>query len=109
MPIHDPSTLRRLAARMLKTRAERLRFLEQRMNWYRAGCEALEDVDAYRRQQLEQDAADDIELALTMLREPDDTVVDTVTNAVDEWVRAGGGTYEELQAIVEKALRGATG
>jgi hypothetical protein len=32
-------------------------------------------------------------------------LTDTVTNAVDEWVRAGGGTYDELQFVVEKAIR----
>lgn len=33
-----------------------------------------------------------------------DAITDAVTNAVDEWIRAGGGTYEELQAVVEKAI-----
>lgn len=32
-------------------------------------------------------------------------LIDRVTNAVDEWVRAGAGTYEELQAVVERAIR----
>ncbi len=32
-------------------------------------------------------------------------LTDVVTNAVDEWVRAGGGSYEELQAVVEQAIR----
>jgi len=31
-------------------------------------------------------------------------VIDPVTNAVDEWVRAGAGTYDELQAVVEQAI-----
>ena len=33
--------------------------------------------------------------------------IDAVTNAVDEWVRAGGGTYDELQPVVEQALTAA--
>ena len=32
-------------------------------------------------------------------------LTDGVTNAVDDWVRAGAGTYDELQAVVEKAIR----
>lgn len=31
--------------------------------------------------------------------------IDAVTNAVDEWVRAGSGTYDELQAVVEQTLK----
>lgn len=32
-------------------------------------------------------------------------LTDAVTNDVDDWVRAGGGTYDELQAVVERAIR----
>jgi len=32
-------------------------------------------------------------------------LTDAVTNDVDEWVRAGAGTYDELQAVVERAIR----
>jgi hypothetical protein len=32
-------------------------------------------------------------------------LIDPVTNAVDEWVRAGAGTYDELQAVVEQAIK----
>ena len=32
-------------------------------------------------------------------------LTDGVTNAVDDWVRAGAGTYDELQAVVERAIR----
>ena len=32
-------------------------------------------------------------------------LTDAVTNDVDDWVRAGGGTYDELQAVVESAIR----
>lgn len=32
-------------------------------------------------------------------------ITDAVTNAVDDWVRAGAGTYDELQAVVEQAIR----
>jgi hypothetical protein len=32
-------------------------------------------------------------------------LTDAVSNAVDDWVRAGGGTYEELADVVEQAIR----
>lgn len=32
-------------------------------------------------------------------------LTDAVTNDVDDWVRAGAGTYDELQVIVERAIR----
>jgi hypothetical protein len=32
-------------------------------------------------------------------------LTDAVTNDVDEWVRAGAGTYDELQAVIERAIR----
>jgi len=32
-------------------------------------------------------------------------LTDGVTNDVDDWVRAGAGTYDELQAVVERAIR----
>lgn len=32
-------------------------------------------------------------------------LTDAVTNDVDDWVRAGAGTYDELQAVVERAIR----
>jgi hypothetical protein len=32
-------------------------------------------------------------------------LTDGVTNDVDDWVGAGGGTYDELQAVVERAIR----
>lgn len=32
-------------------------------------------------------------------------LTDGVTNDVDDWVRAGGGTYDALQAVVERAIR----
>lgn len=32
-------------------------------------------------------------------------ITDAVTNEVDKWVRAGAGTYDDLSAIVEKAVR----
>jgi hypothetical protein len=31
-------------------------------------------------------------------------LIDRITNAVDKFVRDGGGTYDELQAIVERAV-----
>lgn len=30
--------------------------------------------------------------------------IDAIVNAVDEYIRDGGGTYDELQAIVERAM-----
>lgn len=32
-------------------------------------------------------------------------LTDAITNDVDDFVRAGAGTYDELQAVVEKAIR----
>jgi hypothetical protein len=32
-------------------------------------------------------------------------LTDGVSNAVDDWVSAGGGTYDELQTVVEQAIR----
>lgn len=32
-------------------------------------------------------------------------IVNAVTNDVDEWVRNGGGTYDELEEVVEAAVR----
>lgn len=32
-------------------------------------------------------------------------LIDPVTNAVDEWVRAGAGTYDELQTVVDQAIK----
>jgi hypothetical protein len=31
--------------------------------------------------------------------------IDALTNAVDEWIRRGGGTYDELQLVIESVLR----
>ena len=32
-------------------------------------------------------------------------LTDAISNDVDDWVRAGGGTYDELSAVVENAIR----
>jgi hypothetical protein len=32
-------------------------------------------------------------------------LTDAIANAVDDWVRAGAGTYDELEAVVEAAIR----
>jgi hypothetical protein len=32
-------------------------------------------------------------------------LTDAISNDIDDWVRAGGGTYEELAVIVEQAIR----
>ena len=32
------------------------------------------------------------------------TLVKVVAEAVDEWVRAGGGTYDELEAEIDRAV-----
>ena len=32
-------------------------------------------------------------------------LTDAVTNDVDNWLREGSGTYDELEELVEKAIR----
>ena len=32
-------------------------------------------------------------------------ITDAVSMDIDEWVRKGGGTYDELEAIVEAAIK----
>ena len=32
-------------------------------------------------------------------------IVDAVANDVDEWIRKDGGTYDELEAVIEAAVK----